>query len=205
MLANSAIATTSALARSSPQLKLEAQLAKLAELGLVLNPDITIDDLLESLDRSEYENEPFGSILYSFGMEVEREPGWRRVCDRVWNFDTECIVATGDYVNIVQNLCLLTGDPNYLTEIVDEIDLTEGKCWLEYNLREQRQHWAVEVNDDWADMMTITYVMEDLQRDGKQFYAKDNGQAMILFYLDRSTAEQLSDLCDEDLEPVIPV
>ena len=185
-------------------MKLEAQLAKLTELGLVLNPGITIEDILESSDRSEYEQEPFECLLFSFGSEVEGEPRGRRICDRVWNFDTECIAATGDYVNIVRNLCLLTGDPEYLTEIVDEIDLAEGKCWLEYNLREQRQHWTIEVNDDWADMMTITYVMEDLQRDGKQFYVKDNGQAMILFYLDRATAEQLSDLCDEDLEPVIP-
>jgi hypothetical protein len=50
----------------------------------------------------------------------------------------------------------------------------------------------------------MSYVMEDLQRDGNQFYSKDNGQAMILFYLDRPTAEKLSDLGDDDLEPVIP-
>lgn len=60
------------------------------------------------------------------------------------------------------------------------------------------------LNDDWADMMALSYVMEDLQRDGKQFYSIDNGQAMILFYFDPETAAKLSDLCNEDLEPVIP-
>jgi hypothetical protein len=186
-------------------LQLETQLAKLAELGLALNPGISIEDLLYSLDRQTFEAQPFEYLLFSFGIEVEREPWGRRICDRVWNFDTECIVSTGDYVSIVQNLCSLTANPDYLTDIVDYIDIAAGQCWLEYTIGDRRQHWTVEPNDDWADMMTISYVMEDLQRDGKQFYSKDNGQAMILFYLDRVTAEKLSDLCDEDLEPVIPV
>ncbi len=185
-------------------LKLETQLAKLAELGLVLNLGITIDDLLYSLDRQSFEDEPFECLLFSLGIEVEREPWGRRICNSVWNFDTECIVSTGDYVEIVRNLCGLTGEPDYLTDIVDYINIEGGECWLEYNIGDKRQHWTIEPNDDWADMMAIAYVMEDLQRDGKQFYTKDNGQAMILFYLDRETAVKLGDLCDEDLEPVIP-
>ena len=190
-------------------MKLETQLDKLAELGLVLNHGITVEDLLYSLNRSEFEKEPFECLLFSFGIEVEREPWGRRICNQVWNFDTECIVSTGDYVNIIQNLCLLTGKSDYLTDLVDYInvdytDMAASECWLEYTLGDRRRHWEIEANDDWADMMTITYVMEDLQHDGKQFYSKDNGQAMILFYLDRSNAEKLSDLCGEDLEPVIP-
>jgi hypothetical protein len=189
--------------------KLETQLDKLAELGLVLNPDVTIDDLLYSIERSELEGEPFERLLFLFGIEAEREPWGRRICNQVWNFDTECIITTGNYVNIVQHLCLLIGKPDYLTDLVDHIniddpDMAASECWLEYNIGDRRRHWQIEANDDWVDMMTITYVMEDLQHDGKQFYSKDNGQAMILFYLDRATAEKLSDLCDEDLEPVIP-
>lgn len=187
------------------KLKLETQLAKLAELGLVLNPGITIEDILYSFARDELEVKPFGLLLFVLGAEVERAPWGRRICNNVWNFDTECIVATGDYVKIVQNLCLLSGDRDYLTDITDYIDLDAGGCWLEYTLHdEQRQHWEIEANNDWADMLTISYVMEDLQRDGKQFYSLDNGRAMILLYIDRATADRLSDLCDEDLEPVIP-
>ncbi len=185
-------------------MKLEAQLTKLAQLGLVLNPDITIEDILSGVDRDELEQKPFELLLFSLGSEVEHAPWGRRICNSVWNFDTECIVATGDYVKIVQNLCLLTGEPDYLTDITDYIDLIAGECWLEYTLHGSRQHWSIEANDDWADMMAISYVMEDLQRDGKQFYSLDNGQVMILLYIDRAIATQLSDLCDEDLEPVIP-
>ncbi len=185
-------------------MQLEVQLAKLAELGLVLNPGITIEDLLYSVDSKEYEAKPFGLLLFTLGIEVEREPWGRRICDRVWNFDTECIYSTGDYTNIVRQLCLLTGSPEYLTEIVDSVDWETGECWLEYTLGDNRRHWTLELNDDWADMLALTYVMEDLQRDGCQFYAIDNGQAMILFYVNSETAAKLGELGDEDLEPVIP-
>jgi hypothetical protein len=184
--------------------KLETQLAKLAELGIVLNPGIEIEDLLYSLERSELEAEPFQHLIFLLGIEVEREPWGRRICEQVWNFDTECISGTGNYVKIVQNLCRLTGEPDFLTDITDHIDLETGDCWLEYTIQDRRQHWTVDINYDWADMMTIAYVMHDLQKAGKQFYSIDNGQAMVLFYLDPETALKVGDLCQEDLEPMIP-
>jgi hypothetical protein len=183
-------------------LELEAQLVKLAELGLVLNVGIEIEDLLYSLDRSELEAEPFLPLISLLGIEVERAPWGRRICDRVWNFDTECINASGDYMKIVQKLGLLSGSPDDLLEIVDRVE--EDAAWLEYIIEGRKRHWSIELNDNWADMMTLSYVMEDLQRDGKQFYSIDNGQAMILFYLDPETATKLGELCNEDLEPVIP-
>lgn len=185
-------------------MQLEAQLAKLAQLGLVLNSEIAIEDILFSFDRQALESDPFKLLLFAFGSEVEREPKGRRICNRVWSFDPEGISTTGDYVKIVRQLCLLGGDADYLKEIVDYVDLDKGECWLEYTLGENRQHWEIESNDDWADMLALSYVMEDIQRDGCQFYSLDNGQAMILVYVDADTAVKLSDLCDEDLEPVIP-
>ena len=185
-------------------MELEAQLAKLAELGLVLNPEITIEDLLYSEDRAAFSAQPFVLLLFLLGSEVEREPWERRICNRVWSFDLECIATTGDYVKIVRKLCLLTGSEDRLTEIVDYIDLEAGECWLEYTIGNKRRHWTIEVNDDWADMLALSYVMEDIQSDGCQFYAIDSSQAMMILYLDRKTAEILSDLCNEDLEPLIP-
>jgi hypothetical protein len=69
-------------------LKLEDQLAQLATIGLALNPGITVDDVLYSFDRKEYEKRPFDLVLFIFGAEVEREPWGRPFCSRVWNFDT---------------------------------------------------------------------------------------------------------------------
>jgi hypothetical protein len=184
-------------------MKLETQLEKLAALGLSLNEGITIDDLLYSLDRSTFEANPFEPILHILGIEVERQPWGRWICDRVWNFDTECIYAKGDYVKIIKRLCLLTGDPE-LADITDFFDSEANSAWLEYTIDGRKQRHAIEVNDDWADTLALTYVMEDLQRDDKQFYTKDDGQAMLLFYLDRDTAIALNDLCGDALEPIIP-
>ena len=82
-------------------MKLETQLEQLGELGLILNPGITIEDILYSFARQAFEDKPFELLLFSFGIEVERASWGRRICNRVWNFDTECIVSTGDYVKIV--------------------------------------------------------------------------------------------------------
>ncbi len=70
---------------------LEQQIATLAELGLHLNEGRTIDDLLDSLPRKDYEAQPFDLILFTYGIEVEREPWGRFFSSQVWNFDTECI------------------------------------------------------------------------------------------------------------------
>lgn len=185
-------------------MELAVQLAQLAELGLVLNAGIEIDDLLYSHDLAELEAQPFWPLMSLLGAEVERAPWGRKICDQVWNFDTECINTTGDYVKIVEKLAVLIGAPNYLTEIADTVDFERNTAWLEYTIEGEKRHWSIELNDDWADMITISHVMEDLQRDGKQFYSIDNGQAMILFYLTPETATKLGDLCAEDLEAVIP-
>lgn len=185
-------------------MKLEQQLAKLAELGFKLNDGITIDDVLYSSDRDEYEQEPFDLILFVLGSEVERRPWGRAFCSRIWNFDTECINETGDYARIVKRLCEVAGRPDCLTEVSDFVDLDAGQAWLKYKVNGSQRDWPVEVSDDWADMMTLNYVMDDIQTDGGRFYFKDNGQAMILFYVDPRKAVELNRLSNNGLKPVIP-
>lgn len=185
-------------------MKLETQLGELSALGLDLNPGVTVDDLLYGFDRASYEDAPFDLLLFYLGAEVEREPWNRRVCDRVWNFDTECISQTGDYVRIVKNLCALSGDPAAFGDLADSIDLETGEAWLAYTVGGQRRHWSLEVNSDWADMLTLTSVMSDLEWGGRQFYWRDNGQPMILFFLEGEAAAQLGHLCGEPLNPCVP-
>lgn len=182
---------------------LEQQLAKLAELGLKLEPGITVDDILYSFDREDYEEQPFDLVLFVLGTEVEREPWGRPVCSRVWNFDTECIESTGDYVEIAERLCQVAGQPGCFKDISDFVDIESGKRWLKYTVDGTERNWPVEVSDDWADMSTVSYVMDDLERDGRRFYFKDNGQAMILFYLDAQMAAEWNRLSNNALKPVL--
>jgi hypothetical protein len=183
---------------------LEQQIATLAELGLHLNDGITIDDLLYSLPREEYEQRLFTTLLFTYGVEVERQPWGRFFSSQVWNFDTECIYGTGSYVKIVQSLCRTSGQSEQLTEIADFVDLELNTSWLEYTVDGQKRHWSVEVNDDWADTLTLSYVMDDLERDDQRFYFIDNGQAMLLFYLNASTATTLNQMTNNALQPMLP-
>lgn len=185
-------------------MKLEQQLAKLAQLGLTLNEGISIDDLLYSFRREEYEEQPFDLILFVIGIEVERAPWERAICSRVWNFDMECIGATGDYVRIVKQLCVVAGQPEYLSEISDFVDLDAGSAWLKYRVHGIARHWSIEVNSDWADLLTLVHVMVDIEHDNRRFFSKNNGQALILFYLDAATAAELNRLSQNALEPVHP-
>lgn len=181
---------------------LEQQLAKLAELGLRLDEGISLDDLTCSFPREDYEERPFDLILFVLGTDVEREPWGRRVCSRVWNFDTECIYSSGDYTQIVRRLCELSGAPDGLADIGDSVDLDAGVGWLRYKANGVERNWPLEVNDDWADMLTLSYVMDDIERGGKSFFFKDNGQAMVLFYLGQAEAAELNKISNGALKRV---
>ncbi|MEZ6126303.1 MAG: hypothetical protein R3C49_24515 [Planctomycetaceae bacterium] len=183
---------------------LENQLKRLAACGITLDDGVTVDDMLYSFDRDAYESEPFGLLLFILGAEVEREPWGRPFCSRVWNFDTECIYQTGDYVRIVTRLWKVAGQPELITNVADFVDLQSGKAWLKYSIDGNDRDWTVEVNDDWAETLTLSYVMDDIERDGFRFYSKNNGQAMILYYLDAGTAAEINELSNNSLQPVIP-
>jgi hypothetical protein len=190
-------------ANTTKTITLEEQVAILAAIGLKLNEGITIGDLLLPFPREEYESRPFDLILFVLGIAVERSPWGRPVCSRVWNFDTECIDSTGDYVRIVKRLCEVAGRPDCLTDVEDFVDIHAGKAWLQYRVNGRECKWPLEVNDDWADTRTLCHVMKDIQHGGCRFFFKDNGQAMVLFYLNPDAAAQLNTLSNNALKPVL--
>ncbi len=175
-------------------MKLETQIEKLAALGIALNDGITVEDFLISFDREEYEKKPFDLILFVYGIEVEEEPWGRFFCDRAWNFDTECIEGSGAYVSIVENFHRITGRTKKLEEVSDEIDVEEGKAYLEYIIDGEKKSYNIKVDSDWADPETVASIMDDLKVQSYDFYAKDNGQASIWFYLNQKEAEELNAL-----------
>jgi hypothetical protein len=183
-------------------MKLEDQLAALRELRIELDPGITIDDILYSFSREDFESKPFDLLLFILGAEVEREPFGRPFCARVWNFDTECIYADGAYVAIAKRLCRVAGRPDAFLSLRDHIDLSAGEAWVEYTVDGKHRRWDIDVNDDWADTLTVAYMMGDLERDGWKFRARDNGQAMVLYYLNDAGAQRLSELAGRKLTTV---
>lgn len=165
-----------------PHVSLESQLATLADVGLKLDDGITVDDLLYSFGRDEYEQIPFDLILFAFGIEVEREPWGRAFCSRVWNFDTECINDTGDYAEILTRISRVA-DAEFITNIEDFVDIENNIAWVSYEIDGKSRKLNAVVNDDWADFSIVSTIMREIERGGRKFFSKDNGQAMILFYL----------------------
>ena len=98
---------------------LERQIELLRDAGLALGPSVTVDDLLHSFPREEYEDDPYALLLIMYGAEIEREPFGRRISAMAWDFDLECIEGPGGYVMIVEELARLTGRPGLITEVTD--------------------------------------------------------------------------------------
>jgi hypothetical protein len=183
---------------------LEQQLAALEEFGFTLEPGVTIDDLLYSGDRSDFESQPFDLIFFVLSGEIEREPWDRRFCRRIWNLDYECIEEDGDYLRIVEQLCAVAGRPDALHGVSEHIDLDRATGWLKYVFGGIERVWDVKVDGDWADPKVIANVMGDLESGGRRFFGLDNGQAMIICYLDGEQAAKLNRLSKSRWSPMVP-
>lgn len=171
---------------------LEEQVGVLAELGVTLNEDVTIDDLLNSFDRASYESRPFDLILFVYGVEIESEPWGRKFSNNAWNFDLESIEDNGSYVDIVKNFSLISNNLKNIAKIKDSVDFEKEEAWVSYFINEFDKRYSAEFDNDWADPFVVTSIMSDLTVSGFSFYAKENGQASVWYYLDAKTAEKIN-------------
>lgn len=172
---------------------LEEQLARLASIGLVPNAGVTVDDFLRSFSREDYEAAPFDLVLFVFGIELEREPFGRFVSDVAWNLDTECVEGPGSYRAILENLCRIAGNPELVTEVVDEVDVTQDSGTIEYTIAGERRILSVQIHEDWADPEVVGQILADIEGElpGRRFYAKEDGQTSVWFALTPEQVEAL--------------
>jgi hypothetical protein len=180
---------------------LEHQLSAFAELGLGLAPGRTIADLLFSRPREDYESRPFVALLFTLGIEVESEPWGRPFCERAWTFDAECVHGPGAYVEIAAQLCRVAGRPDAFIEVRDHVEVDGqggGRAWFESTADGEMRHWELAVEHDWADMSFVVDLTAELERDGHRFHVMDNGQAMVLFYLDTAAARRVNELAGRE-------
>jgi hypothetical protein len=130
---------------------LEDQLEDLAEAGIRMNDGRSVEDLLISFPRSEYESKPYELLLNVLGGEVEAEPWGRRFSDDVWLLDAECIEGDGTYVTVAERLADVAKGALPLNEIRDRVDHEAGEAWLEFTLDGEQHRWEAKVEDDWID------------------------------------------------------
>ncbi|MCA9815031.1 MAG: hypothetical protein H6677_21710 [Candidatus Obscuribacterales bacterium] len=131
-------------------LPLETQLEHLSELGIKLKQGLSVDDLLKSFERDEYEANPYKLLLCVLGASQEVEP-YGDFSDDVYHLDTECIENQGDYVKVAEKIIRLTGGELVVSDLEDDIELSTGKARLSFKIGEHHYDWQATVNDDWLD------------------------------------------------------
>ncbi|MBT8142907.1 MAG: hypothetical protein HKN88_10435 [Gammaproteobacteria bacterium] len=173
---------------------LEQQLETLASLGVTFEPGITIEDLLYSFPREEYEKDPYDMVLSMLGSEVESEPWGRAFSSNVWNCDFERIYDHGDYVEIVEKLSTLAGMSDSVSELEDHIDFDKDNAWLKFKINGNEKHYKIKINNDWIDPDVMTALLADFENGENQFYEINLGQASLYFYFNPEQFEALKKL-----------
>jgi len=147
--------------RSEEQPTLEQKLAILAECGLTLAPPFTVQDLLESWPREQFETPGLHMVLVGLGM-TEEQPPWRNHCVNCWHFDTECIEDYGSYVRIAERMAELTQGALVLENVRDQVDMEAGIASLDFEHAGESVHLDLKVDDDWVDPAVFSHFVRML-------------------------------------------
>ena len=189
---------------SQPQPKtLEEKLEALASCGITLRSEFSVDDLLSSWDRAEYEEPGFSMTLVGVGM-TQEEPPWKPRSDNLWHFDTECIEDHGSYVDIAKRMVEMAEGSLPLTDIEDYVDIEEGKAWLSFKLDGKTIKIDCAVVDDWVDSKVFGHFVRLLaDKDPSKIYIYYDlgGQDCIIGCLDRENYQKLRNIIPE-VEPL---
>ncbi|MCE9635460.1 MAG: hypothetical protein K8T90_07120 [Planctomycetes bacterium] len=129
---------------------LKRQLEALADCGVKLSPDASLDDLFMFHPREVHEAEPYKELIPTLGFDMERD-SFGPLCDRLWMCDYERIEDDGGYVDVVARLDRMSEQTLRISRITDHVDVEGGTAWVEFDLAGSRIHWDAEVQDDWLD------------------------------------------------------
>lgn len=141
------------------QMSLEQKLEVLACCGLKLAEPFTVNDLLTSWSREEYEEAGFDLVLVGLGMTEEQEP-WRNHSVNLWYFDTECIEDHGAYKRIVERMAEMTQGSLPLENIQDYVDVEKEEAWFSFSFQGKETRVDCVVEDDWVDASIFASFIE---------------------------------------------
>lgn len=133
---------------------LEEQLKALADCGVTLSPDATVDDLFMFHSREEHEATPYKELIPTLGFEMERDP-FTPICNRLWMCDFERIEGHGAYAHVITRLHQMSGESLPISGITDHVDIDAETAWVEFELSGSRIHWDAKVEDDWLDPYVV--------------------------------------------------
>jgi hypothetical protein len=173
--------------RSAESLTLERKLAILGECGLSLAAPFTVQDLLESWPREEFEKPGFSMTLVGLGM-TEEQPPWRNHCVNAWHFDTECIEDNGSYTRIAKRLIEMTQGALVIENVQDQVDIEAGIASLDFEHSGHPVHIDFKVNDDWVDPAVFSHFVRMLATSAPSkvfLYYDTKGQDCVIACVER--------------------
>lgn len=187
------------------KLSLEQQLQELAGLGVRLKEGVTVEDLFLHSSREEFEEEPGSLLLWALGSDLQAPPWGRHCSDDVWTLDTECVHDGGKaYVRVVQSLARISGQASRISHVTEKLDFAEESGEVTYKLDGRSQTWDIEIRDDWLDLMVLSYVAAEFERDSQFFAVSWSGQTACLVFTDKLRMTKLQRLTDMEFERLIP-
>jgi hypothetical protein len=136
--------------KKSPQIPLEQQLKALADCGITLSPEATLDDLFMFHSRVEHEATPFKELIPTLGFEMERD-SFAPLCNRLWMCDYERVEDHGAYADVIRRLQQMSEQSLAISGVADYVDIEAGTAWVEFNVAGSRIHWDAKVDNDWLD------------------------------------------------------
>jgi len=187
---------------TAERVPLEMQIAALADAGLAMNAGVTVDDLLHSFPREEYEIGPWRCLLFMLGSEIDAPPEGRRICDVALDLDFECITGPGSYLQIVRELARIAGVENRLESLSDRLDQSASAGEVSYLIDGAAHIVPVRIDSDWADPQAVTRILHDLAAagDGRGFWGADNGQGLVVFFLTEEAASRVNAVTNGELQ-----
>ncbi len=183
---------------------LEDRVALLDSCGIRMAPGRTIDELLISFTREEYESQSLGLLLFMLGSDVETGEFNLPFSTDVWTCDLECIVEPGDYARIAVRMRDIAHGDFPIENIRDDVDWEEQTAWLEFELDGKLVRLTPEFDDDWADPALFSELAKLLhqRRTGRRFivHGLDGGQSILIGTATEDQMRQLRKRTRESFE-----
>ena len=173
----------------------EEKLSILEECGIKLAEPFTVDYLLKSYSRADYEKAGFEKLLVGLGTTEEQEP-YRNLCVNLWHFDTECIEDDGDYKKIAERMAEMTKGSLRFENVRDSVDIEKEKASLSFSFNGQDIKINCKVEDDWVDTAVFNQFVNLLkQADPSKVYIYYDlgGQDCIIGCVTKKELKRLND------------
>jgi len=173
---------------------LEDQLQQLTQIGIIPNDGIQVDDFLVAAPRERYEKDGILFLLFILGNVVQEEPYDRPFCNQVWQLDINMVMRPDIYTCILNRLAVMAGRSDDYQNVRSHLDVEDGTATIEFDFEGSPKKWELEVFGDIVDAMTIGYIMEDMEADGRHFFYVDDDDPYLLLYITQEQADQIGNL-----------